>query len=244
MLKLYKIGFPKQAIDEEYLNSQYVYALGAAAPEPYERVENGERYGIVFQKVDGTTVLQQIVNDPPNIEQYAYMLAETHVQLHQMSADRMERKQKAALAQQIAKTNRLTRAEKDAVRGHLERLPDGMQLCHGDYHPGNVIAGRKSWVIDWMSGMSGHPCGDVARTWLLLTFGTVPDEMPEKEGKQLNLMRRRLTEIYLNNYVKLSGATQSGIEEWLLPMAAARLDEWIPEAELNTLTAFVQGRLR
>ncbi|KAA8746258.1 phosphotransferase family protein [Paenibacillus sp. UASWS1643] len=46
-------------------------------------------------------------------------------------------------------------------------LPDQQQICHGDFHPDNVMlseAGDQYWVTDWMTGMSGDPAGDVARS--------------------------------------------------------------------------------
>ncbi|WP_308530680.1 aminoglycoside phosphotransferase family protein [uncultured Paenibacillus sp.] len=65
---------------------------------------------------------------------------------------------------------------KQEIMDYLKSLPDGTRLCHGDFHPENVMIGERNWVIDWMTGMIGNPAGDVARTLLLFRFGTLPDE--------------------------------------------------------------------
>jgi aminoglycoside phosphotransferase (APT) family kinase protein len=42
-------------------------------------------------------------------------------------------------------------------------------VCHGDFHPLNVMVdGRRSWVLDWSDAGLGPPESDVARTLLLL----------------------------------------------------------------------------
>jgi aminoglycoside phosphotransferase (APT) family kinase protein len=59
----------------------------------------------------------------------------------------------------------------DFARQVLDGLPDGDRLCHGDYHPGNVLqaAGRIA-VIDWGAATRGAPETDHARALLLLRW--------------------------------------------------------------------------
>src|SRR3546814_7594415 len=67
----------------------------------------------------------------------------------------------------------------------LDALPDGDRLCHGDYHPGNVIetAGGPV-VIDWPAVTRGHPDADYARTLLLLRLGEPPSSEERRVGKE------------------------------------------------------------
>ncbi|MMZ71053.1 hypothetical protein D1872_342790 [compost metagenome] len=44
--------------------------------------------------------------------------------------------------------------------------------------------------------------------------------------------------------MQLSGITREAIESWMLPVAAARLDEDLPAQEVEQLLKFVQERIR
>ena len=48
---------------------------------------------------------------------------------------------------------------------HLGSSGDGDKLCHGDFHPGNVLLTEKgAVVIDWMTASICNPWADMART--------------------------------------------------------------------------------
>ncbi|MFD1910018.1 phosphotransferase family protein [Paenibacillus rhizoplanae] len=53
----------------------------------------------------------------------------------------------------------------------LAELPDGEKLCHGDFHPDNILMDDKLWVIDWMTGVRGNPAADVARSVIMFSIG-------------------------------------------------------------------------
>jgi aminoglycoside phosphotransferase (APT) family kinase protein len=108
----------------------------------------------------------------------------------------------------------------------LEALPDGKNLCHGDYHPGNVlITKRGPVVIDWMTACTGSPWADVARSSLLLSIGA------KAAGKQLRpivrLVVRLYHDSYLNQYHRMIPDTGNELDRWRLVIAAARLNEGI-----------------
>jgi aminoglycoside phosphotransferase (APT) family kinase protein len=56
--------------------------------------------------------------------------------------------------------------------------PATPSLCHGDFHPGNVLVEdmRLTGVIDWTNFASGHPEFDVAITRLILSIGLVAED--------------------------------------------------------------------
>src|ERR671924_42075 len=63
--------------------------------------------------------------------------------------------------------------------GVLEQLPDGDRLCHGDFHPANVLVGKRGPVaIDWHRAARGDPMGDLARSRVILAAGFVPPKSP------------------------------------------------------------------
>lgn len=48
ILKLYREGFPEDAIYQEYRMSQLVYSVGIKTAQPYEVISRGKRLGIVL----------------------------------------------------------------------------------------------------------------------------------------------------------------------------------------------------
>jgi aminoglycoside phosphotransferase (APT) family kinase protein len=61
------------------------------------------------------------------------------------------------------------------IRHVLERLPDGNALCHGDFHPGQLMLSDGECVaFDWPGAKRGDALFDYARTRVLLTMGEPP----------------------------------------------------------------------
>ena len=107
--------------------------------------------------------------------------------------------------------------------GRLERLDKGQgRLCHGDYHPSNVLwdADGRLWVIDWPNAAAGDPEADACRTYLIL-LRYAP----------------ALAESYLRLYCGETARGEKTILDWLPLLAAARLTEELGEAE----NAFLWG---
>lgn len=127
------------------------------------------------------------------------------------------------LADRIARATLLTEAERSRLIERLDALPDGDALCHGDFHPFNVMVdGDRLGVIDWLDATSGPAVADVGRTYLLALHN-----LPE------------LAEPYLR--ARLHGAEfgRPDIAAWLPVLAGARLAENVP-AETDRLLALAR----
>ncbi|MCM3268626.1 phosphotransferase family protein [Paenibacillus elgii] len=247
ILKLYRSGFPPEAIRYEYEMNQAIASCGVPAPRTYDLIHFEQRDGIVFERVEGSTFLSRMVQYPDDLDRLSKAFADLHYQVHSYKLDENKKssivKQKVILARNIQNAWQLSDDVKKKIIDVLERLPDGDCLCHGDFHPDNVIVGERRWVIDWMTGMVGNPAGDVARTVLLFRFGTLPDEAPRAVKEALQLMSTKISRIYLERYLSCSGLPFSDIDEWMLPIAAARLSEWIPDREKQLLLNLIEERL-
>jgi len=169
-------------------------------------------------------------------------MAHAHAETHKRSVDGLPR-QKEMLEWRIRAAPYLSDAEKERIVQYLQTLPDGSQLCHGDYHPDNVMCGERFLVIDWMNAVSGNAAGDVARSVLLLRFGTLPDDMPALIRSFFSFARSRMLSRYESEYRKETGMRREQIESWMLPCAAARLVEGVPEAEKLQLVKYIKDRL-
>jgi uncharacterized protein (TIGR02172 family) len=250
IVKLYRDGFPSDAVNYEFEVNQMVALLGIPAPRAFELIEANGKNGIIFERIQGATLLRMSVQYPNELERLTTAFTDLHCRIHQyqLNTEQIETsailRQKAVLAQNIQNATHLTNEKKQAVIDYMNKLPDGNCLCHGDFHPENVMIGECNWVIDWMTGMIGHPAGDVARTLLLFRYGTLPDEAPTNVKDALERMRVTINDVYLKQYLTYSNLQYSDIDAWLLPIAAARLSEWVPDEEKTLLVQLIDERLQ
>jgi aminoglycoside phosphotransferase (APT) family kinase protein len=126
----------------------------------------------------------------------------------------------------------------------LDGLPDGDRLCHGDFHPGNVlVAADRVSVIDWANAARGVPEADHARTLLLLRWA---DPLPGTPLVSRGLMAAGRS-VFAHGYTRTyGGALQRPlqlVDSWLTAHAAARLAEGI-EVEQPTLIGLLDRARR
>src|SRR5438105_2291070 len=101
-------------------------------------------------------------------------LAEGSASTRALSAEPGTRRSRERIDARI-ETSDAPAADKQAARERLAALPDGTALCHGDFHPDNVLLSpRGPVVIDWSSASRGHPVGDLAWTSRLLRTADLP----------------------------------------------------------------------
>lgn len=243
ILKLYREEIPEQHVDIEYRLSMLVYEQGVATPQPYERIQVEGRQGIVYQQIMGPTLLKLMGRKPWLNFSCFRKMAELHYSLHQLDGLGEAGGQKKLLARNIAAAPMLNEDEKSQILEQLALLPEGKKLCHGDFHPDNVLMDDKLWVIDWMTGVSGNPAADVARSYIMFSIGAIPEGASSFMKRFIGFARKRMTAQYLSNYQRLSGLSAAEIEPWVLPVAAARLVEWLSPPEKEQLVSEIRRRL-
>ncbi|MEW6242374.1 MAG: phosphotransferase, partial [Chloroflexota bacterium] len=122
----------------------------------------------------------------------------------------------------------------DALPIHLKQklldtlapLPTGNKVCHGDFHPDNIIMTENdSVVLDWINATKGNPLADVART-SVLALGSASTQTPG-----MKIFIKLFHAAYLKEYFRLSPDGREEYHQWLPIVAGARLSENIPELE-------------
>ena len=230
VLKLYREWCPPDWVDYEARIARAVYEAGVPSPEAGETVEVDGRRGLMYERLEGIAMLQDMNTRPWTLWKHARSLGELHATIHQKSITGLP-SYKERLRYDMGKVTQLTDEQQRRALTILEQLPDGHNLCHGDFHPGNVLLTKNGpVVIDWMTACSGSPWADVARTSLLLSIGA------KSAGRQVNPLIRAAIQLYhrtyLNRYHALHPDTTNELTRWTPVIAAARLSEnIIPEHE-------------
>jgi thiamine kinase-like enzyme len=230
---------PEIAIQEEYQVSTIVFDSGITTPQPIKLIHYADRMGIVYQRIEGSTMLKSFTRKPWAISKETSKMATLHAEIHGKTVRNLP-SQRARLIDRIQHAPLLSDEDKEKILTLLLQLRDDTKLCHGDFHPDNIIVGQREWIIDWMTGMAGNPAGDVARTILLLQLGTMPERTPKIIVNLFCRIRKQMVKTYLKEYVRVTNLSEQEINQWLVPVAAARLSEWIPEDEKQKLVELIK----
>lgn len=238
VLKLFFDWVPQDWILSEAEITQRISESELPSPKFIGTTTYLERRGIIYERVEGISMLRLISSKPWLINSQAKNFARLHAQINQESGEGLT-PLRARIAQKINNIKFLPEPIKKGALEILDQLPDGGNLCHYDFHPDQVmVAPRSETIIDWMSALQGVPEADVAHTANLLTLARPPKTNWVME-KAIDAARGTFFRVYKAESLKLRPHLKwEAVEQWRIPMAAARLHENITgerEAFLNFL---------
>ena len=243
ILKLLRPGFPEQMVEEEAEVARIVDLAGLAAPHFFGTVTLDGRPGLVYERIHGRVMLDQLTSRPWRSDHLAKQFVALHASMHDTAAAGLPAA-KDGYRHAIGRATGLLGTQRAAsALERIDALQDGSSLCHGDMHPGNVMmAGSGPAVIDWMSARSGPVEADIARTLFLLSGSNVPGTYPRIQRAVIGGVRRRFASVYLTAYRRHRPVDIEELEAWRLPILAARLAEGI-EAENDMLLTRIDADL-
>lgn len=224
VLKLFHEWVMEQAVAQELAVARVVQETGLPVAEVGGIVEEEGRQGIVYERVAGPTMLEVLEARPWTMWRLARRLATLQVAVHGVTGVAGLPSQRERLAAQVEGASELDAALRQRLLRKLEQLPRGARLCHGDFHPGNVIlAARGPVIIDWLDATAGNPAADVARTSVLAMGEVQKRETPWVGKVQLRLFHRA----YLRHMGRLWPGMPEEAAAWRPIVAAARMSEGI-----------------
>ncbi len=234
VLKLFNQGIPRGAVEFEANLTRTVHSTGLPVPAVGEVLEVDGRYGLELERLDGISMLEAMANEPEKFQVYADQLAElqSESQKHRMPElpDLGER-----LRRKIMNVQTLPERVRAAALEMLVGLPEDDKLCHGDFHPGNILlSAHGPVIIDWIDAAHGSPILDFARSTLLFGGVQLPAEFPG--AGQLNPILEDFYDAYRKRYFELNPVDPQEFNRWLPVVAAARLDENIYYDEQRLLS--------
>jgi aminoglycoside phosphotransferase (APT) family kinase protein len=200
------------------------------APRFVETTEVAGRPALVSERVSGDDLLVRLSKKPWLVLKVAATLGRAHAAMHDHLAPDTLPDLHDELAQRIESAKALPGHHAAAALERLRALPTGDRLCHGDYHPQNVLGTLKDPVIiDWGDASRGAPAADVARTLLLLRIGELPPDTPAPMRALTAVGRGLLARRYLTVYRRHAPASPARLDDWLFVRAAARFNEELEE---------------
>lgn len=229
VLKLFHNWFDLEGIEYEQRIARAVHASGVRTPAVGDVVQVQGRNGLIYERVTGESMLTILGRKPWKVFAYARALAQLHLQMHECSFEAAVPAQKPRLRNKIDHAVPLPASLKSDLLAALDAMPEGNCICHGDFHPDNVlVSGNDIVIIDWIDASRGNPLADVART-SIIALGVA--ETARTLGKLQRAFIKIFHSAYLKHYFRPHPQRIQEYYHWLPIMAGARLSENIPELE-------------
>ncbi len=229
ILKLFYDWFELENIKYEANITRAIYDSGLTVPNVGDIIRVNGHNGLVYQRLNGATMLKKMTHKPWNIIKYARRMAELHFEMHTCTIQANFPSQRQKLNSKIRYAEAAPNHLRAKAMAALETMPNHNKLCHGDFHPDNIlITAQGEIVIDWIDASNGNPLADVARTTILALGAT---ETRQIQGLLQKALLRMFHAAYIHYYFKFNPGGEAEYNRWLPIAATARLSENIPELQ-------------
>jgi aminoglycoside phosphotransferase (APT) family kinase protein len=206
-------------------------AAGAPAPRLLGLEQIAGRTASVWERAEGTSMWQLVVDRPDDSAALGRLLADIHQALFALVPPVTLPRQRDRLVSKIRRTAATVDASLARALAFLPPQVSTPRLCHGDLHPSNVILGRDGpMIVDWFDASRGDPIADVARSSLvLLSDGANPPEhLPGADPATLGM----LTGAYLARLREYMEIDDDLLARWQAVSAVARMAEGVSRGAL------------
>jgi Ser/Thr protein kinase RdoA (MazF antagonist) len=126
-----------------------------------------DRWCVIMDRVDGSAFAEAGRRDPDWLPAYLAEMVRLHRLVHGCPGRGLG-SMKARLQANIRATTNLGEARQRPILDGLATLPEGDRLCHGDFHPWNIMGSPgQPILVDWVDACCGEPAADVAGPMLM-----------------------------------------------------------------------------
>ncbi|MDR2784620.1 MAG: phosphotransferase [Treponema sp.] len=213
VVKLMAGEHPVSDVFNEAMNMACVMETGLKVPRLLEVTRIGERWALVMEYIEGTTLADLMEKNPGRFDQYLERFVDIQLEMHGYSAPRLPpHTEKMHRKIRQSGLDATTRYE---LHTRLDSLPKHTKLCHGDFNPSNIIITEKdeAYIIDWSHATQGNASAGAARTFLLFSLAG----------------QRDTAEKYLRLFCEKSDTARQYVEKWIPIVSASQLVKGRPE---------------
>ncbi len=212
--KVFRENKPKTDAFQEAYAMAVVNELNVPSPRVYGVETFCNRTVLLMDEVKGTSLLDMMQEDRSKVQFVLDKVTRLQAVLHEIEFSGF-RTMKIMLQAMITNSPGLTTAEKERLTKLLSQLPEGISLCHGDFHGGNILCEGDSYIIiDWGEVSCGSPAADACRSYIDYYIAQQGDE-----------------ELYLDAYCAVTGRTREEIMAWLPVVVGSLYGYLTPEAQ-------------
>ena len=215
-IKLFVEHYSKANILNEAVNQARVEETSLNVPSLLEVTKIENRWALISEHIEGTPLDQLMTEHPGKEEEYLNLFVDTQLKVLGERAPLLGRI-KDKMKRKITETDIVDNGIKFELLQRLEGMPTEYCVCHGDFHPSNVVVREDGevYIIDWAHVTQGSPVFDAARTYLLFSL----------EGK------KKLAEKYLALFEEKSGIKRKDILRCVPIVACTQKMKGIPEEQ-------------
>lgn len=243
VLRLMRSPDARQAVEWQAIAMKAAREAGVDVPEVRGTETVDGRPGLIMERIDGPDMFTLIGKKPWLIFPGARIFGRLHAQMHETEAPADLLNLREELRRRIEGSKRVPEYLAEFACSYLDTLPDGDRLCHGDFHPANIIWNEdRQSIIDWTGVARGDPAADYARTMLMLRLADPPPGSPLPLRLLTLLGRRLLIRFYQREYRRNRTLDDALVERWEVPVMANRLEDGIEEEQPKILK-LLEGRL-
>jgi Ser/Thr protein kinase RdoA (MazF antagonist) len=218
VVKLFVQDYPIEAAEREFHNAKAIHGFNFAKPRAHEMIRYEDQMGIVYDKVEGQSLLDWVLTTG-DLQGCAVYMGRLHKSIHANQVSDVPN-YKSFLESSILNAKSLNRIEQLGAIERLGKLKEGDTLCHGDFHPGNIILSNgHAVVIDFMNVCYGDYLYDVARTVFLVEYTPVPEGTNDRTS--MLQLKKTLADLYLAEM----NISRAMIKDYLSVIITARVGE-------------------
>ncbi|MFT8323576.1 MAG: aminoglycoside phosphotransferase family protein [Bacillus sp. (in: firmicutes)] len=222
IIKIFNDYLPDTESSYEANKQLYAYSCGLPVPEILDVTKIDGEQAIIMDYIKGKTLGALISENIDQAEHYMNIFIDTQQKIHKCSADSLP-PMSQKLRRQIESASHLSEGTRTSLTQKLDSMKYETRLCHGDYHPFNlIISNNQVTIIDWVDSSAGDRRADIYRTYLLCSQ-----------------ISTKLADMYLRIYCEKTGLSKNDIFQWAPIIAGARLSENVSSEKTERLVAIV-----
>lgn len=231
VLKLLRAPGPSAQLAFEVAALDAARSAGISVPQVYEEVVIDGRTGLVMERLEGPDLLTIIGQKPWLLFHSGRLTGDIHARINAARAPASLPAVRDVVKRRLAQLASSEPALAEWAGRILAQLPDGEALCHGDFHPAQLLfSGDRYCALDWSRAKRGDPLFDYARTRVLISIADPPPGSPLTMRLLAHIGRRALLASYARSYERHAAerVDQRRVRRWEIVNLAVRVLDEIP----------------